>query len=75
MLVSVVAKYAAGGYPGPTYRGEHGFTMNVRSAANDAEVMDAAKDAARERIADSYQMSRSLVVIETIAVSRSGVWP
>ncbi len=71
MLITVIAKYTAGGAPGPTYRGEHGFTMNVSDRAGDIEVFEAAKDSARERVADSYQMSRRSVVIESIAVSRA----
>lgn len=70
MLVSVIAKYAAGGAPGQTYTGEHGFTMNVSDRAGDIEVFESAKDSARERIADSYQMSRRQVVIQSVAVSR-----
>lgn len=72
MLVTVVARFAAGGPPGPAYHGEHCFTLNASNTATNDEVFDLARARAAERVANQYAMPRSQVTIKGVDLSREG---
>lgn len=66
MLVEARVDYKAGGYPLPTYKGEHAVSFNIEDYADEIQVHRAIRDRARGDICVKMCFGISSITVSNI---------